>query len=58
VNGWRHDSIVVPAAYAPLRFWRNTAIASLAPGTSYTFPVGTLALSGTRTSTTAFVPPA
>ena len=44
VNGWRRDSIVVPAAYAPLRIWRNTAIAALAPGTSYTFPVGTLGM--------------
>src|SRR2546430_4960484 len=34
----------VTATYAPLRIWRNTAIAALAPGTSYTFPVGTLGM--------------
>src|SRR5205823_13498762 len=44
VNGWRRDSIIVPAAYAPLRFWRNTSIAALGPGTSYTFPAGTLGM--------------
>lgn len=47
VNGPGDDNpgtlqITVPAAYSQLRFWRNTAIAKLAPGTSYTLPVGTL----------------
>jgi hypothetical protein len=44
VNGWRRDSISVPAAYGPLRFWRSTSIATLAPGATYTFPVGTLGM--------------
>jgi Domain of unknown function (DUF4082)/Viral BACON domain/Bacterial Ig domain/Putative binding domain, N-terminal len=35
-------SITVPAADGKMRFWRNTAIASLAPNSSYTLPSGTL----------------
>ena len=42
VNSTRNDAIQVPAAYGNLRFWRNTAIATLAPGTTYTMPAGTL----------------
>jgi hypothetical protein len=42
VNGTRNDAIQVPAAYGNLRFWRNTSIATLAPGTTYTMPAGTL----------------
>src|SRR5207247_7603156 len=42
VNSTRNDAIQVPAAYGSLRFWRNTAIATLAPGTTYTMPAGTL----------------
>jgi hypothetical protein len=42
VNGNRYDAISVPGTYAGLRFWRNTAIANLAPGSSYTLPSGTL----------------
>lgn len=42
VNGVRNDAISVPAAYGSLRFWRNTAIAALSPGTTYTMPTGTL----------------
>jgi hypothetical protein len=42
VNGYRTDSLTVPASYGNLRLWRNTAIASLAPGTSYQFAPGTL----------------
>jgi hypothetical protein len=42
VNGYRTDAISVPASYGNLRLWRNTAIASLAPGTSYQFAPGTL----------------
>ena len=42
VNGYRTDSLMVPASYGNLRLWRNTAIASLAPGTSYQFAPGTL----------------
>jgi hypothetical protein len=32
VNAWRNDPLVVPAAYAKLRFWRNTEVARLKPG--------------------------
>jgi len=42
VNGQRNDSLVVPQADGRMRFWRNTAVAALKPGTSYTFPAGTL----------------
>jgi hypothetical protein len=42
VDSYRRDSITVPAAYGGLRFWRNTSIATLAAGTTYTFPPGTL----------------
>jgi hypothetical protein len=42
VNGYRTDSLKVPAPYGNLRLWRNTAIASLAPGATYTFAPGTL----------------
>ncbi|MGQ0839395.1 DUF4082 domain-containing protein [Actinokineospora sp.] len=40
VNGYRADSIQVPASYGRNRFWRNTAIAT-ATGTT-TLPAGTL----------------
>lgn len=47
VNGLGNDNpgnqqISVPSSYSQLRFWRNTAIASLAPGATYTFGMGTL----------------
>ena len=42
VNDGATTSIVVPAADGQMRFWRNTSIASLAAGTSYTLPNGTL----------------
>jgi hypothetical protein len=42
VDGPRYDAITVPSAYSALRFWRNTAIAKLTPGSTYTMPVGTL----------------
>jgi hypothetical protein len=32
VNAWRNDPLVVPARFAPLRFWRNTEVAQLKPG--------------------------
>jgi len=32
VNAWRNDPLVVPAEYARLRFWRDTAVARLEPG--------------------------
>ena len=42
VNGYRSDAITVPGAYARLRLWRNTTVASLTPAQTATFPVGTL----------------
>ena len=42
VNGPRNDSITVPAAFGPMRFWRNTSIAALPPNTTATLPLGTL----------------
>ena len=43
VNGpSRHDPIQVPAAEGKLRLWRNTSIASLAPGAVATLPAGVL----------------
>jgi hypothetical protein len=32
VRGWRHDALLVPAAYGKHRFWRNTSVARLDPG--------------------------
>ena len=42
VNGTRSDPITISAAEGKLRLWRNTAAASLALGTSYLTPNGTL----------------
>jgi len=47
VNGNQGDqnsyhSILVPAQYAGLRFWRNTAVANLQAGQTYALPAGTL----------------
>ncbi|WP_051939324.1 DUF4082 domain-containing protein [Phaeacidiphilus oryzae] len=42
VNGYRSDSITVPAVYAPMRLWRNTSVARLTAGQTATFPAGTL----------------
>ena len=32
----------VPASFANLRLWRNTAVANLAPGAVYSTPIGIL----------------
>ncbi|PYU10769.1 MAG: hypothetical protein DMG37_19195, partial [Acidobacteria bacterium] len=42
VDEFRSDSISVPQADGRMRFWRNTNIASLAPGQVATLPAGTL----------------
>ena len=47
VNGTGSDNqgdqqITIPAADGKMRFWRNTAVASLAANASYSLPVGTL----------------
>jgi hypothetical protein len=41
VNGFRHDSIVVTAGDAGMRFWRNTELSNITSG-NYTFPGGYL----------------
>jgi uncharacterized protein YjdB len=42
VQATRNDAITIPAIFGRLRFWRNTAIASLAAGTTYTTGAGIL----------------
>ena len=42
VNAGADGSIVVPEADGKMRFWRNTSVATLAPGTVATMPFGTL----------------
>ncbi|HEY3609045.1 MAG TPA: DUF4082 domain-containing protein [Pseudonocardiaceae bacterium] len=42
VNGYRSDSMQVPAAYGKMRLWRNTPLTSMAAGSTYTFQPGTL----------------
>ena len=57
VNGPVSDSIQVPAAYGSLRFWRNTSVASLAPGTTATFASGTLGYEWDIAPDNGFRPP-
>ncbi len=42
VNGQRNDPMTVPAAQGAMRFWRNTSVATLAPGQTATFGAGLL----------------
>lgn len=42
VAGKFYTAITVPQADGRMRFWRNTAIANLGPGQTYTLPPGTL----------------
>jgi Domain of unknown function (DUF4082)/Bacterial Ig domain/Viral BACON domain len=56
VNGLHADSIQVPAADGKMRFWRNTAVASLAPGQTYTFPTQTLGYEWDQDSDNGFRP--
>jgi hypothetical protein len=42
VSSYRNDPITVPQADGRMRFWRNTGIASLAPGQAATLPAGVL----------------
>ncbi len=42
MNGYRSDSLQVPAAYGKMRLWRDTPLTSLASGSTYTFQPGTL----------------
>src|SRR5881396_836064 len=57
VNGPRNDAISVPATYAQMRLWRNTSIASLSPGQTATFPVGTLGYEWDEAPDNGFAPP-
>jgi hypothetical protein len=41
-GGYRKDSMTVPGSYGNLRFWRNTAVASLPPNGTANFGAGTL----------------
>lgn len=50
-------AIVVPAAEGKMRFWRNTSIASLAPGQSATLPQGTLGYEWDSDLDNGFRPP-
>jgi hypothetical protein len=42
MNGRRDDSLQVPSAYGKMRLWRNTPLASLPSGQTYSFAPGTL----------------
>ncbi|MBX6315550.1 MAG: DUF4082 domain-containing protein, partial [Isosphaeraceae bacterium] len=42
INFDRNDPMTVPADDGRMRFWRNTSIASLPPGTAATLPAGVL----------------
>jgi hypothetical protein len=42
VNGYRSDSLQVPAAYGKMRLWQHTSLATMAAATTYSFQPGTL----------------
>ena len=42
MNGYRSDSLQVPAAYGKMRLWRDTPLTTMAAGSTYTFQPGTL----------------
>ena len=42
VNGYREDAITISYPYSLDRFWRNTSVASLRAGQTYTMQAGTL----------------
>src|SRR5882762_5147500 len=56
VNTFRRDAITVPQADGRMRFWRNTGIASLAPGQAATLPTGTLGYEWDETPDNGFQP--
>ena len=49
--------IQVPAADGSMRFWRNTSVATLAPGTVATLPLGTLGYEWDEDLDNGFRPP-
>jgi glucose/arabinose dehydrogenase len=56
VNGSRNDPMSVPSAQGKHRFWRNTSIASLAAGQTYTFAAGVLGYEWNETPDTPEMP--
>ncbi|HSL09096.1 MAG TPA: N,N-dimethylformamidase beta subunit family domain-containing protein, partial [Pseudonocardiaceae bacterium] len=57
VNGRRDDSLVVPAAHGKMRLWRDTSLANLPAGQSYTFAPGTLGYEWNSVVDNGFTPP-
>ncbi|MGI5506383.1 DUF4082 domain-containing protein [Lentzea sp. CA-135723] len=57
VNGRRDDAMQVPAAYGKMRLWRNTPLANMAAGTTYTFQPGTLGYEWNTVEDNGFQPP-
>ncbi|WP_245757539.1 DUF4082 domain-containing protein [Amycolatopsis xylanica] len=57
VNGRRTDSMSVPSAYGKMRLWRNTPLATMAPGNVYTFAQGTLGYEWDTVEDNGFQPP-
>jgi len=57
VNCCRQDAITVPETFGRLRFWRNTSVATLAPGAVATLPVGTLGYEWDEDLENGFRPP-
>ena len=57
VSSPRNDSIIVSQADGRMRFWRNTSIASLAPGQVATLPAGVLGYEWDVDADNGFRPP-
>lgn len=57
VNGRRDDKLQVPAAYGKMRLWRNTPLATMAAGTTYSFQPGTLGYEWNVVPDNGFQPP-
>jgi Domain of unknown function (DUF4082)/Bacterial Ig-like domain len=57
VNGRRTDSLMVPDAYGKMRLWRDTSLANLPAGQSYTFAPGTLGYEWNSVVDNGFTPP-
>ncbi|WP_249345656.1 DUF4082 domain-containing protein [Microbispora sp. H11081] len=57
VNGISSDALTVPAEYAAMRLWRNTAVANLQPGQTAVFPTGTLGYEWDEAPDNGYAPP-
>ncbi|MGQ0433019.1 MAG: N,N-dimethylformamidase beta subunit family domain-containing protein, partial [Microthrixaceae bacterium] len=57
VNGYRADAIAVPSDDGKMRLWRDTSVASLAPGSVATFGNGTLGFEWDEDLDNGFRPP-